>query len=104
MHEAGLKAFNERDLRMEKQYSFEQESHELPPEFEAQFRANAAAWENFQQFPPSYRKPAIWWVISAKQEATRLKRLATLIDDSAAGRKIKPLTRKSERDQSGKDE
>ncbi len=76
----------------------------MSPEYEALFRANAAAWANFHQFPPSYRKPAIWWVISAKQEATRRKRLATLIEDSAAGRKIKPLTRKSERDQSGKDE
>ncbi len=104
MHAAGLKAFRERDPKKENQYSFEQESHELSPEYEAQFRANAAAWANFHKFPPSYRKPAIWWVISAKQEATRLKRLATLIEDSAAGRKIKPLTRKSERDQSGKAE
>lgn len=47
--------------------------------------------------PPSYRRPAIWWVISAKREETRARRLATLIEDSAAGRRIKqmiPLTRK----------
>lgn len=101
MHPAGLKAFTERDPAKANQYSFEQKTDPtLPPEYEAQFRANAAAWAHFQSRPPSYRKPAIWWVISAKQEATRLKRLATLIEDSAAGRKIAPLTRKNEKEQS----
>ncbi len=100
MHEFGLKVFAERDLSKQNQYSFEQDNPTLPDDYEAQFRANVAAWENFHKFPPSYRKPAIWWVISAKQEATRLRRLTTLIADSAAGRKIKPLTRKSERENS----
>jgi uncharacterized protein YdeI (YjbR/CyaY-like superfamily) len=97
MHPAGLKAFNERDATKQGRYSNEQEKIELPPEYEAQFRANAQAWEHFQSRPPSYRKTATWWVISAKQEATRLKRLATLIEDSAAGRKIAPLTPPKER-------
>jgi hypothetical protein len=47
--------------------------------------------------PPSYRRPALWWVVSAKQPATRERRLATLIEDSAAGRPIKPLTRPPKR-------
>jgi uncharacterized protein YdeI (YjbR/CyaY-like superfamily) len=98
MHPAGLKAFNERDPKRQNQYSNEQQQIELPPEYEAQFRANAEAWAHFQSRPPSYRRTAIWWVISARQEATRLKRLATLIEDSAAGRKIAPLTRKNERE------
>ncbi|MFN8448095.1 MAG: YdeI/OmpD-associated family protein [Anaerolineae bacterium] len=98
MHPAGLKAFSERDPEKQNQYSFERENVQLDPAYEAQFRANAGAWEHFQSRPPSYRKPAIWWVMSAKQEATRLKRLATLIEDSAAGRKIAPLTRKNERE------
>jgi hypothetical protein len=42
--------------------------------------------------PPSYRRPATWWVMSAQKEETRQRRLATLIADSAAARKIKPLT------------
>ena len=99
MHEAGLKAFNDRDPEKQNQYSFERENVQLDPAYEAQFRANAQAWEHFQRRPPSYRKPAIWWVMSAKQEATRQKRLATLIEDSAAGRKIAPLTRKNEREE-----
>lgn len=51
------------------------------------------AWAFFQAQPPSYRRPAIWWVISAKQEDTRLKRLAILISDSEQGLRIKPLQR-----------
>jgi hypothetical protein len=35
----------------------------------------------------------MWWVVSAKREETRQRRLATLIDDSAHGRTIPPLTR-----------
>jgi len=98
VHPYGQKVFDERDLSKQKLYSNEQASIELPPDYEAQFRANEKAWAFFQSRQPSYRKPALWWVISAKQEATRLKRLATLIEDSAAGRKIAPLTRKSERE------
>ena len=48
----------------------------------------------FQMRPPSYRKAASWWVMSAKKEETRLKRLSQLIEDSAKGRTIPPLTRK----------
>ncbi len=49
----------------------------LAPEFEKRFRANKAAWANFEKMPPSYRRPAIWWVMGAKQDATRERRLAT---------------------------
>jgi hypothetical protein len=41
--------------------------------------------------PPSYRTPALWWVVSAKRPDTRVRRLATLIEDSAAGRRLKQL-------------
>ncbi|MFL5577701.1 MAG: YdeI/OmpD-associated family protein [Gemmatimonadaceae bacterium] len=62
---------------------------------EARFRANAAAWDFFQARPPTYRRTAIWWVVSAKRDATRERRLATLIEDSAQGRTLAQLTRKS---------
>lgn len=96
MHPAGLKAYEGRDRRRENQYSFEQASLDLPDEYAAQMRANPAAWAFFQNAPPSYRKPAIWWVVSAKQEATRQRRLATLIADSAAGLRIKLLRRNTD--------
>ncbi len=58
------------------------------------FCANAKAWEFFQACPPSYRKTALSWLINAKPEAPRRKRLAQLILDSEQGRTIAPLTRR----------
>ncbi len=96
MHPAGLKAFEERDQKKSGLYSYEQrESSQLDPAYEKQFKANKKAWDFFQSKPPSYQQPAIWWVMSAKQEETRLRRLATLIQDSEHGRTIPPLTRRS---------
>jgi uncharacterized protein YdeI (YjbR/CyaY-like superfamily) len=64
----------------------------LPSELEAKIEANAAAWAYWQARPPGYRRQASFWVLSAKQEPTRDRRLASLIADSAAGRPIKPLS------------
>ncbi len=90
---AGLRAFQARDPAKSEIYSYEQRDSKLDAESEARLRANEAAWQFFQAQPPSYRRPAIWWVISAKKEETRKRRLETLIEDSAAGRRIGPLRR-----------
>lgn len=50
-------------------------------------------WPELVAQPPGYRKTATWWVISAKREETRQRRLRTLIEDSAAGLRIKELRR-----------
>jgi uncharacterized protein YdeI (YjbR/CyaY-like superfamily) len=88
MRPAGLRAFAARLPEKSAIYAYEQEQ---PPAFddaaEARFRANGPAWEFFQAQAPSYRKTAIWWVVSAKKEETRRQRLATLIADSAEGRR-----------------
>ena len=96
MRSAGLEAFEKRDEQKANSYSYERENRALDDAYEQQFRANSTAWEFFQGQPPSYRKPAIWWVISAKKEETRQKRLDTLIEDSANRRKIAPLRRSGE--------
>ena len=70
-------------------YAYEQsEGAKLGDEMEAQVRANAAAWRFFEAQPPGYRKIAVRYVRSAKLEATQARRLATLIAESAAGRRI----------------
>jgi uncharacterized protein YdeI (YjbR/CyaY-like superfamily) len=75
-------------------YSFEQPGEPaFTPEQQAQLEAHDAAWAYWQARPPGYRRTATWWVISAKREETRARRLATLIEDCAAGRLIKPLRR-----------
>lgn len=94
MQPAGLAAFEARKPEKSGVYSYEQRDRaQLEPAHEAQLRANAAAWAFFQAQPPWYRKTATWWVVSARQEATRLRRLTTLIDCSAQGRTVPPLTR-----------
>jgi uncharacterized protein YdeI (YjbR/CyaY-like superfamily) len=98
MTPAGLAAYEARTPERTGVYSFERR-HEarLDPEQEARFRADPAAWEFFQAQPPSYRQTAIHWVVSAKRADTRERRLAQLIGDSAAGRRLAQLTPPSRR-------
>jgi len=92
MQPAGLKAFKERDEKRANLYSFERENIAFDKDVEKKFKANKKAWKFFQSMPPSYRKPATWWVMGAKKAETRNAHLATLIEDSEAGKKIKPLS------------
>jgi uncharacterized protein YdeI (YjbR/CyaY-like superfamily) len=94
MRAAGRRAFESRNPRKSGVYSFEQrDDARLAPDAEARFRGNAPAWRYFDAQPAGYKKMAIWWVISARQEATRERRLATLIRDSEAGRRLGLLRR-----------
>ncbi|HKH44509.1 MAG TPA: YdeI/OmpD-associated family protein [Thermoanaerobaculia bacterium] len=93
MKPSGLKAFEARDAERTGVYSFERETAELGPALEKVFRANKKAWEFFEKQPPGYRRLAAWFVISAKKQETREKRLGQLIEDSAAGKRIGILAR-----------
>jgi uncharacterized protein YdeI (YjbR/CyaY-like superfamily) len=95
MRPAGIAAFAARREDRSGIYSYEQrERAKLDPAFEKRFRAKKRAWASFEAMPASYRQAAIRWVMTAKKEETRERRLATLMKDSAAGRTIAPLTRK----------
>jgi len=92
---AGLRAFAARTPERTGVYSFERaEAAKLSPAQEKQLRANKKAAKFFDAQPPWYQRTAIHWVISAKREDTRERRLTQLITDSAAGRTIPPLTRR----------
>jgi uncharacterized protein YdeI (YjbR/CyaY-like superfamily) len=92
MHGAGLRAFEERDRRKDQPYLRDHPLRQkLPPELEARIRNNPAAWTYWQAQQPSYRKEVAFWILSAKQEPTRERRMASLIEDSAAGRPVKPM-------------
>jgi len=94
MHPAGLRAFAGRKEARTGIYSHEQtEFPELLPDDARAFQAHAEAWAYFESCPASYRKAAIWGILSAKRDETKRKRLAELIDDSAHGRKIARLSR-----------
>lgn len=95
MQPAGLAAFEQRTEDKSGIYSHEQkDAPTLTDEYEKKLKANKKAWAFFQAQAPWYRRAATHWVVSAKKEETRLKRLATLIEDSANGRTIHLLTRK----------
>jgi uncharacterized protein YdeI (YjbR/CyaY-like superfamily) len=92
MTPSGLAAFDRRTEDRSRIYSHERrEDAKLEPEQEARFRANEAAWAWFESQAPSYRRTALHWVVSAKRPETRERRLTALIEDSAAGEKVKPL-------------
>jgi uncharacterized protein YdeI (YjbR/CyaY-like superfamily) len=89
---AGVEAYRRRTDGNSGRYSFEQETPAtLPADYLARLRADAAAWADWQSRPPGYRRQVSHWVMSAKRESTRARRLEALIEDSAEGRKVKPL-------------
>jgi uncharacterized protein YdeI (YjbR/CyaY-like superfamily) len=89
MQPPGLKAFAARKENRSGIYAYEQRSSELVEPYLGKLKRNKAAWEFFQAQPPSYRKVMNWWVVSAKREETRLKRLDQLINESAQQRRMR---------------
>ena len=84
MKPAGFASFENRKENKSQIYSYENTDVTFSSEFERQFKANKKAWEYFQSLAPSYLKPSTSWVMSAKQDLTKLKRLNELIADSQA--------------------
>lgn len=91
MEPAGLRAYETRDPKKSGVYSFERQHAVFDEALENRFRAHRKAWNFFQAQPPGYRKLATFYVMSAKRTETRLRRLDTLITDSAAGRRLAML-------------
>lgn len=90
MHASGLRAFEERDRRKDPS-STDTLPDDLPDEAQDRIRANPAAWAYWQRQPPGYRRGVTHWVLSAKRQDTRDRRLATLVEDCAAARPVKPM-------------
>jgi len=88
MQPAGLEAFKQRRENKSGIYAYEQRTAEIPEPYLGQLKKHKAAWKFFDAQPAGYRKQMSWWVVSAKQEETRLKRLEKLIAESAAGRRL----------------
>jgi uncharacterized protein YdeI (YjbR/CyaY-like superfamily) len=97
MAEPGLKAFALREKHRTGIYSFEQKRPGLSAKFKKLFRANGPAWEFFCRQAPWYQRTAGHWVVRAKQEETRLRRFAKLVEVSVNGQRLDQLTPKVER-------
>ena len=95
MQLAGLAAFEARTEDNSRVYSYEQAQHELSPEYAKRLRGDAEAAAFFDAQAPWYRRTAIHWVMSAKREETRERRIGTLIEDSRNGVRLKQLRRQA---------
>ena len=94
MRPAGLRAFAARTPERTGIYAFERkERAKLSKEQEKALRANRKAAAFFDAQPPGYQWLVLHYVTSAKRPETRERRLARLIADSAAGRRIGMLAR-----------
>jgi uncharacterized protein YdeI (YjbR/CyaY-like superfamily) len=92
MTPAGDAAFARREEARSSIYSYENRHlAALDPEREALFRAKTAAWKFFSKQPAGYRQTLVYWVMNAKREDTRTRRLAKLVAESAAGRRVDRL-------------
>lgn len=88
---AGLRAFRERDEKRAKLYSYERAAAKLDAVLAARLRANRKAAEFFDAQPAGYKRVAIFWVMSAKKQETRARRLSALIAKSAKEKRIDML-------------
>jgi len=91
MRQAGMEAFAKRTRDRSGKASYEQKSVSLGKDLERRIRAHHKAWSYFQERPQYYRKQCTWWIISAKKEETRERRLAILIDSSEKEEFIPPF-------------
>ncbi len=90
MRPAGRRAFAHRSPAKSGVYSYEQRKEaKLDDAAQAKLETNGAAWSFFSAQPAWYRQVSIWWVMSAKREETRAGRLATLIEQSEQGRRLR---------------
>ncbi len=88
MKEAGLESFKHRKENKSRIYSFENEALELSPKFEKKFKANKKAWDFFIAQAPYYKKVVIHRIMTAKQEATQLRRLEVAITASEQQKRL----------------
>jgi uncharacterized protein YdeI (YjbR/CyaY-like superfamily) len=94
MHDSGRAAFRRRSESRSGIYAYENRQTQLSPAYEKRFRASSTAWDFFQTQAPWYRRTSIYWVMSAKKEETRERRLAALIDVSWKRKPLPQLDRK----------
>ena len=85
----GLEVFERRDRKKTKQYSYEREHAVFDPAIERAFKANAPAWTFFRAQPPGYQRLLTFWILSAKKDEARLRRLAALVETSADGKRMR---------------
>ena len=97
MAPAGLKAYELKDPKRTGIYSFENRPRDLSPAYAKLFRSNKKAWEFFEKQPPGYKRLMIYRIMEGKQEETRQRRLAQLIESSGKGERLGVMPSKAKK-------
>jgi len=97
MRPAGLAAFAARRENKVGVYSYEKRPAGLVEPYRSLLEKNRRAWVFYEAQPGSYKRAVCWWVLSAKKDETRRKRLERLVATSAGGRRIPQFTRREPR-------
>ncbi|NNF01558.1 MAG: bacteriocin-protection protein [Bacteroidia bacterium] len=93
VHDVAVQGFKARNKAKDEKYFYEQRQAKLDAKYEKLIEANKKAWEFWKALAPSAKKASVWWIISAKKEETKMRRLGILIDSSAEGKLIPQLRR-----------
>jgi len=80
MHESGLKSIARAKENGSWNSLDDVENGIIPEDLEAAFKIQPEAFDNFQDFAPTYRKNYLYWLNQAKRESTRIKRINEIID------------------------
>ena len=91
MTRAGLAAFKARDEERTRRYSYERDTAVLDAASLRALKADPGAYAYFEKLPPGMKRAVTHWIVSAKREETRARRLAHLIERSRAGKRIDML-------------
>jgi len=91
MRPAGMAVYAARDPAKTNLYSFERDEPTLTAEEEQELRANEKAWAYLQAQPPSFRRGVLHWLAAAKQQTTRQRRFAQLVQFSEMGQPVPPM-------------
>jgi uncharacterized protein YdeI (YjbR/CyaY-like superfamily) len=80
MHESGLKIIEIAKKNGGWTALDDVENGTIPEDLQFEFDKHIQAFENYQNFAPSYRKSYLYWLNQAKREATRQKRITEIVE------------------------
>jgi uncharacterized protein YdeI (YjbR/CyaY-like superfamily) len=88
MQQAGLEIYKQRKSDKSGTASYENRPKQLDTELADRFKSNPIAWEFFSRQAPSYQRTITYWIMSAKQEKTKILRLDKAIYESEKHKRI----------------
>jgi uncharacterized protein YdeI (YjbR/CyaY-like superfamily) len=91
MQPSGIAIFEKRNPEKTDNYTADRSKAKLSPELEAELIEHPKAYSFFISRSETYKNTCVYWIMRAKQEATRKRRLEILIDSSEEGLKIPQL-------------